>query len=142
MQSKPLPASAAPVLQSAYIYGYPIVDGYNILYNYSLDPASPECKGPMNAVHHSRTVATPADRAIIANVHRIQDGFRVEPLSAFLGTAPPPPRRLPRTRPAPVDQRARADRCCHPGNHRPSRRRPWRVREADPGRTPPTAMRP
>lgn len=189
--SETLLTTAQPIFRAAYIYGYPIVDGYNILYNYSLDPASAEYKGPMNAVHHSRNVATPADRAIIApnvdtpyshawldlraepvvltippftadryvslqlidlytyitgyvsprtngnrggrflvagpgwrgsvpkgidgvlrpttdlalglyrvqlmgpddlaNVHRIQDGFRVQPLSAFLGKAPPPP---------------------------------------------------
>jgi hypothetical protein len=54
------------IAKDAYIYGYPVVDAYNVLYNYSLDPASPEYKGRLNAVHHTRNVATPRDRAIIA----------------------------------------------------------------------------
>jgi hypothetical protein len=59
-------ADATAVIRNAYVYGYPVVDSYNVLYNYCLDPGSPEYKGPLNQVHHSRDVASPEDRAIIA----------------------------------------------------------------------------
>lgn len=54
------------IAASAYVYGYPAVDTYNVLYSHCLDVGGPEYKGPLNAVHHTRTVATPADRAVIA----------------------------------------------------------------------------
>lgn len=54
------------IIRDAYAYGYPIVDGYNVLHSYALDPQSPEYKGRLNQVHHTRRVTTPEDRAIIA----------------------------------------------------------------------------
>jgi hypothetical protein len=50
----------------AFIYGYPIVDLYNILYKYASDPASPEYKAPLNHIYNTRRVATPEDKAIVA----------------------------------------------------------------------------
>ncbi len=54
------------IAQEAFIYGYPIVDGYNVLYNYTLDKASGEYKAPFNQVGHNRNVATPDDRAVVS----------------------------------------------------------------------------
>jgi hypothetical protein len=52
--------------REAYIYGYPLVDGYNVLRNYALDSTSPEYKGPLNTLTHTRRTARPEDRAVIA----------------------------------------------------------------------------
>lgn len=49
-----------------FVYGLPIVDLYRILHNFALDPTSTEFKAPLNELHHSRTVADPADRSIVA----------------------------------------------------------------------------
>ncbi len=54
------------IAQDAFIYGYPMVDLYNILYKYAGDPASPEYKAPLNQLANTRRVATPEDRAIVA----------------------------------------------------------------------------
>jgi hypothetical protein len=54
------------LVKEAYIYGYPMVDMYNILYKYALDPSNPEYKAPFNSIFHNRQVATPEDRTIVA----------------------------------------------------------------------------
>ena len=58
--------SAADLAKEAFIYGYPTVDLYSILYKYVGDPASPEYKAPLNHIYNTRHVATPEDRAIVA----------------------------------------------------------------------------
>jgi hypothetical protein len=69
-QGQPVQAAAPSPEQAraaaAYIYGYPMVDTYNVLYSHCFDIGGPEYKGPMNAVHHTRNLATPDDRAVIA----------------------------------------------------------------------------
>ncbi len=59
-------ADIADTTKAAFIWGYPMVDNYNVLYNYALNPRSPEFKAPLNAISHARDVAGPADRAIVA----------------------------------------------------------------------------
>lgn len=56
----------ATAARTAYIYGLPIVDLYRILHNFALDTTSPEFKAPLNAVSHSRALADPSDRSIVA----------------------------------------------------------------------------
>jgi hypothetical protein len=56
----------ADLVRRAFIYGYPIVDMYNILFKYAADAASPEYKAPINALYNARHVATPEDKAIVA----------------------------------------------------------------------------
>ena len=52
--------------KEAFIYGYPTVDLYNILYQYVADPAAPEYKAPLNAIYNARHLATPRDKAVVA----------------------------------------------------------------------------
>lgn len=54
------------IATQAYIYGYPMVDGYKVLHDYSLDPKSPEFKVPVNQLGHIRGVSTPNNKAVIA----------------------------------------------------------------------------
>jgi len=58
--------TAAAIAHDAFIYGYPTVDLYNILYKDAADPSSPEYKAPLNTIYNTRHVATPEDRAIVA----------------------------------------------------------------------------
>jgi hypothetical protein len=59
-------AAVAAVAKTAFIYGYPMVDGYNILYNYALDPKAAEYKAPLNAAGHIRQLAGPDDKVVVA----------------------------------------------------------------------------
>jgi len=59
------PAEARAIAKEAYIYGYPMVDGYRVQYTYFDDRQHPEFKGPRNQVHSTARVYTPADTAIV-----------------------------------------------------------------------------
>ena len=52
--------------RETFVYGLASVDLYRILRNFALDPSSPEFKAPMNTIHHSRALADPSDRSIVA----------------------------------------------------------------------------
>ena len=52
--------------KEAFIYGYPMVDMYNIVYRYAVDKSSPEYKAPFNSIAHNRQVASPEDKTVIA----------------------------------------------------------------------------
>src|SRR5512139_1380769 len=54
------------IAEQAFIYGYPMVDLYNILFKYVADTSSPEYKAPFNTIFNTRQVATPEDKAIVA----------------------------------------------------------------------------
>jgi hypothetical protein len=57
-------AEARSLSKQAYLYGFPMVDNYRILYSYAVDKSDPEYKGPMNQVHSTANVYTPADKAV------------------------------------------------------------------------------
>ncbi len=52
--------------RAATVYGYASVDLYRILHNFALDPDAPEFKAPLGAFGHSRRLASPEDRSIVA----------------------------------------------------------------------------
>lgn len=58
--------SVIEAARQAYVYGYPMVDSYKVLHDYSLDPKSPEYLAPLNAPGHIRSVSTPQNKAVIA----------------------------------------------------------------------------
>jgi hypothetical protein len=58
--------SLAGLAKEAFIYGYPMVDMYNILYKYAVDKSSPEYKAPFNSIAHNRQVASPEDKTVVA----------------------------------------------------------------------------
>jgi hypothetical protein len=57
-------ADAREIAKEAYVYGFPMVDGYRIQYSYFVDQQDPEYKGDWNVIHNSARVYTPADKAI------------------------------------------------------------------------------
>jgi hypothetical protein len=58
--------SLVDLARDAFIYGYPMVDMYNILYKYAADKSSPEYKAPFNVIAHNRQVASPEDKTVVA----------------------------------------------------------------------------
>lgn len=52
------------IAKDAYIYGFPIVDNYRILYSYFVEAAGPEYKAPWNTLFNNARVYTPDDTAI------------------------------------------------------------------------------
>jgi len=63
-QEKLSPAEARAIAKEAYIYGYPMVDGYRIQHAYFVNRESPEFKAPWNEIRNMPRVFTPADKAV------------------------------------------------------------------------------
>jgi len=57
-------AEARIIAKEAYVYGYPMVDSYRILYTYFVDRDSPEFKAPWNQLVNTPRVYTPEDKTI------------------------------------------------------------------------------
>ena len=58
------PAEARAIAKDAFIYGYPVVDNYRIMYDYYVDKSSAEFKAPFNGITNIPRVYTPADAAV------------------------------------------------------------------------------
>ena len=54
-------ARARAIAKEAYIYGFPLVDGYRVMHAYYVDKTNKEYKGNWNQVHNTARVYTPAD---------------------------------------------------------------------------------
>jgi hypothetical protein len=55
---------ARGIAKDAYIYGFPIVDNYRILYAYFVDEGGPQYRAPWNTLFNEARVYTPADTAV------------------------------------------------------------------------------
>jgi len=58
------PAEVRAIAKEAYIYGFPMVDGYRIQYAYFVDRNNPEFKAPWNQIHNIPRVFTPDDKVV------------------------------------------------------------------------------
>ncbi|MBL9136140.1 MAG: DUF1254 domain-containing protein [Verrucomicrobiales bacterium] len=58
------PAEARAIAKEAYIYGFPMVDGYRIQHAYFVDRANPEFKAPWNQLRNMPRVFTSEDKAV------------------------------------------------------------------------------
>lgn len=64
-QSSVTPADARAIAKDAYIYGFPVVDSYRILYSYFVDRSSPEYKADWNEkVANNARVFTAEDKSM------------------------------------------------------------------------------
>jgi hypothetical protein len=52
------------IAEEAYLYGFPMLVGYAVLYKYFIDPDSGQYKGPINQIHNEARVFTPKDTGI------------------------------------------------------------------------------
>jgi hypothetical protein len=57
-------AQARAIAKEAYVYGFPMVDDYRVMYSYFVDKDDPEYKGGWNEIHNTARVYTPEDKAI------------------------------------------------------------------------------
>ncbi|HTA38113.1 MAG TPA: DUF1254 domain-containing protein [Candidatus Acidoferrales bacterium] len=58
------PAQARTIAAQAYVYGFPMVDLYRILWGYFADTGGPAFKAPMNALFNTANVYTPSDTTV------------------------------------------------------------------------------
>ncbi len=58
------PAEARAIAKEAYIYGFPMVDGYRIQYAYHVNRDDPEFKAPWNEIRNMPRVFTSEDKAV------------------------------------------------------------------------------
>jgi hypothetical protein len=58
------PEQARAIAKEAYIYGFPIVDNYRVMYSYFVDKGGPEYKGGWNEIHSAARVYTPEDKTV------------------------------------------------------------------------------
>ncbi len=58
------PDQARAIAKEAYIYGFPIVDNYRVMYSYFVNKDNPEYKGGWNEVHNTARLYTPEDKTI------------------------------------------------------------------------------
>ncbi len=57
-------ASLAEIAEEAYLYGFPMIVGYKVMYDYNIDRDSGQFKAPFNVIANEARVYTPADTAI------------------------------------------------------------------------------
>jgi hypothetical protein len=57
-------AEARTIAREAYVYGYPMVDGYRIQHTYFVNRGNPEFKAPWNEIRNIPRVFTPDDKAV------------------------------------------------------------------------------
>ena len=58
------PTEARTIAKEAYVYGFPLVDGYRIQHAYCVDRTNPEFKAPWNEIRNIARVFTPEDKAV------------------------------------------------------------------------------
>jgi hypothetical protein len=58
------PAEARAIAKEAYVYGYPMVDGYRIQHAYFVDSKNPEFKSSWNHIRNIPRVYTPEDKTV------------------------------------------------------------------------------
>jgi hypothetical protein len=58
------PDEARSIAKEAYVYGFPLVDNYRVLYAYAVDTKSPDYKGPFNTIKNEARVYTSEDKTI------------------------------------------------------------------------------
>jgi hypothetical protein len=58
------PEQARAIAKEAYVYGFPMVDNYRVMYSYFVNKEDPEYKGGWNEIHNTSRVYTPEDTAV------------------------------------------------------------------------------
>ncbi len=59
------PEEARTIAREAYVYGFPLVDGYRMMYVSFLDRSSPVFKAPLNTLRNEVRLYTPEDRIVV-----------------------------------------------------------------------------
>ena len=53
------------VAEEAYLYGFPMIVNYKVMYEYAIDRSSGQFKAPFNVISNEGRVFTPKDTAIV-----------------------------------------------------------------------------
>ena len=53
------------IAEEAFIYGFPMVMGYGVMYEYAVDTKSGQYKAPFNQIYNTARVYTPKDTAVV-----------------------------------------------------------------------------
>jgi hypothetical protein len=85
---------ARAIAKEAYIYGYPLVDNYRVIYAFSADRNGPAFKGPLNELHNEARLQSAQDRTIVTpNSDTLYSGItfdlRAEPIVLTLPAIEP-----------------------------------------------------
>jgi len=64
-EEKVTPAGSRVVAEEAFIYGFPMIMNYAVMYAYAVDPNSGQYKAPFNQIANEANVFTPKDTAVI-----------------------------------------------------------------------------
>src|SRR5437868_2296406 len=59
------PAEVETIAEEAMIYAFPMVMAYGIMYEFSIDKASDQYRGPFNQIDNIARVFTPKDTAVV-----------------------------------------------------------------------------
>jgi hypothetical protein len=63
-QEQPAVGELKAIAEEAYLYGFPMIVGYDVLYKFFIDRNSGQFKAPINQLHNEARVFTPKDTAI------------------------------------------------------------------------------
>src|SRR5262245_18567642 len=58
-------AEVEAIAEEAYVYGFPMIAAYKAMYEFNVDTASPQYKGPFNAIVSESRTSTPQDTAVV-----------------------------------------------------------------------------
>jgi hypothetical protein len=64
-QEKLAKGEAKQIAEEAFIYAFPMIMGYGIMYEYFIDESSGQYKGPINQIFSEANVFTPKDTAVV-----------------------------------------------------------------------------
>jgi hypothetical protein len=60
------PAETRAIAEKAFIYGFPMIMNYGVMYAYAVDAKSGQYKAPFNQISNESNVFTPKDTAVIS----------------------------------------------------------------------------
>src|SRR3990172_8512353 len=63
-QSHVTPTEVKQVAEEAYLYGFPMIVGYKVLYEFNVDRSSGQFKAPFNQISNEARVFTPKDTTV------------------------------------------------------------------------------
>jgi hypothetical protein len=58
-------AETVAIAEKAFVYGFPMVMNYGVMYEYFIDQASPQYKAPFNQIYNTARVYTPKDTTVV-----------------------------------------------------------------------------
>lgn len=64
-KDKPTKSETQQIAEEAFIYSFPMVMGYGVMYEYAVDTKSDQYKAPFNQIYNTARVYTPKDTAVV-----------------------------------------------------------------------------